>query len=95
MKNHKLLLILFFNVSILSLSWGQVKTKIFDKGIPSSLIEKEETFSTVIIAAPDKLAEMKTAEGEGQANYSNQFALSKTVDIDIFGSPRVSAARQL
>lgn len=48
----------FFFFSI-SWSFAQVKTKIYDKEIPNSLIEKGEAFSTSIVSSPDKLSAAK------------------------------------
>ncbi|MFT3747918.1 MAG: serine protease [Agriterribacter sp.] len=89
MKILKSLLLLPLFFLIVSLSIAQVKTKIYDKEIPSSLIKKGENLVALRISAPDKLAEKKVSEGKSQANYSNQFAISKTVDIDILKQAKI------
>lgn len=78
--------LLFF---VVAFSYGQVKTKLFLKGLPETYQKQSEQNSSVQkIAAPDEIKSLKDSTPLS-SEYSNQFAVAKKVNIDVVSDENI------
>ncbi len=74
-------------------AFTQVKTKIFDNGIPASMSRASYQKNEVHTPAPANLETLKKSRGESEsaAEYKNRFAVPVAVDYDLLQMAKQSA----
>ena len=91
LMNRYLLILIYVLISINSI--GQVKTRIYDNGIPSILLPKKSAIvNELVIKAPTELnnflLQSSKAEVSKSIEYDNKFALPQSVNINFLSSAK-------
>lgn len=92
--NFKVIISLLLCLGIIINSKAQVKTKIFNEGIPAQSISINKLLiPEKVIAAPiefTQLLNQTQSKTKNQIEYSNRFAVPVEVDLDVLANAKVT-----